>query len=295
MIAFVVAPNRMIANGNHAIDGIVCMAVISEPVAARSGLIRDTSAPITAPMSTDSANPITARRMVMSMACHSWACCICSHRLAKTAPGPGSTYCFHPVRWTISQAPMTRPIASSFGQVAAQMLRALHGCLRTWTVSRLSSPASAGIPGSSAPARPAAPAPPGGLPSLAMAAHLLTQPVGDLAGQLGDLRRIDSARAGNGHRELVDDPAGPAGQHHDPVAEPDRLPHVVRDEQYGQPPVHADPVELVVQQVPGHSVQGAERLVHEEHVGVGGQRPGHRHPLPHAAGQLVWPLVAEAA
>ena len=40
-------------------------AVISEPMAARSGLIRDTRTPITAPMSTDSANPITARCIVM--------------------------------------------------------------------------------------------------------------------------------------------------------------------------------------------------------------------------------------
>src|SRR5215471_2577274 len=255
MIAFVVAPNRMIANGNQAIDGIVCMAVISEPVAARSGLIRDTRAPITAPMSTDRANPITARRIVMSIACHSWMCCICSHRLAKTVPGPGSTYCFHPVRWMISHTPMTRPMASSFGQRAAQMLRALHGCLRTPAVSRLSSPA-----------RTVA------WVSTAMAAHLLPQPVGDLAGQLGDLRGVDPARAGNRYGELVDDPARPAGQHHHPVAEPYRLPHVVRDEQHGQPPVPADPVQLVVQQVPGHGVQGAERLVHKQYVGVGGQR-----------------------
>ena len=48
MMASVVAPNRMIANGNQAIDGIVCKAVIIEPTAARSGLIRDTSAPTTA-------------------------------------------------------------------------------------------------------------------------------------------------------------------------------------------------------------------------------------------------------
>src|SRR5262252_9623077 len=225
MIAFVVAPNRMIANGNQAIDGIVCNAVISEPVAARSGLIRDTRAPITAPMSTDSANPIRARCIVMKIACQSWACCICSHRLAKTVAGPGSTYFFHPVRWTISHRPMTRPIASSFGQVAAQMLRALHGCLRTRTVSRLSSPASAAASGSAAVATASAPAP--RLPSLAMAAHLLSQPVGDRAGQLGHLRRVDPARAGNRDRELVDDLPGPAGQHHHPVTEPHRLPHVV--------------------------------------------------------------------
>ena len=57
----------------------------------------------------------------------------------------------------------------------------------------------------------------------------------------------------------------------------------------------ADPVQFVVQQVPGHRVQRAERLVHQQHVRVLGQRPGQRDPLPHAAGQLVRPLVAEPA
>src|SRR5579859_7214618 len=219
MIAFVVAPNRMIANGNHAIDGIVCMAVISEPVAARSGLIRDTSAPATAPMSTDSANPITARRMVMSMACQSWMCCIWCHRLLETVPGPGSTYFFQPVRWMISHAPMTRPIASSFGQTVAQMSRPPQGCPPVAGRSRLSRPLRAAASGSAARARPGPT-----LVSLAMTPHLLAQPVGDGAGQLGDLRRVDPAWPRDGHGELVDDPAGPAGQQHHPVAEPDRLP-----------------------------------------------------------------------
>ena len=44
------SPKKMIANGNQAIDGIVCSPVISEPTAARSGLILDTSAPTTEPM-----------------------------------------------------------------------------------------------------------------------------------------------------------------------------------------------------------------------------------------------------
>src|SRR5215467_16345647 len=203
MIAFVVAPNRMIANGNQAIDGIVCRAVISEPVAARSGLIRDTSAPVTAPISTDSAKPMTARRIVMSMACHSWAWCIWSHRLAKTVPGPGSTYVFHPVRWTSSHTPSTRATASSLGHRAAQMFRAFQGCLPAVTVSRLSSPARAPAMGSTAPPAPAVPAP--GLVSLAMAPHLLPQPVGDRARQLGHRRRVDPPGALDGHGELVDD------------------------------------------------------------------------------------------
>ncbi len=44
-------PNRMIANGSQAIDGIVCSPLIIDPVAARSGGIRDTIAPMTEPIS----------------------------------------------------------------------------------------------------------------------------------------------------------------------------------------------------------------------------------------------------
>ena len=72
-IAAVLVPNAMMANGNQAIDGMVCNAVIIEPTAARSGLIRDTSAPVTSPMIRASPNPIAARRRVVAMACHSSA------------------------------------------------------------------------------------------------------------------------------------------------------------------------------------------------------------------------------
>src|SRR5215470_15840437 len=101
---------------------------------------------------------------------------------------------------------MTRPIASSLGQTTAQMLRALQGCLPEVGSSRLSSPERAAASGSAAVARPGAPE--RRLVSLTMAAHLLTQPVGDRAGQLGDLGRVDPARSRDGHGELVDDPAG---------------------------------------------------------------------------------------
>ncbi len=94
-----VAPNRMIANGNQAIGGIVCIAVISEPTAARSGLIRDTSAPTTAPMTRASANPMTARRMVVSIACHSTAVLHLVPQVGqgRGRPGQDRTY-FHPLR-----------------------------------------------------------------------------------------------------------------------------------------------------------------------------------------------------
>ena len=53
-------------------------------------------------------------------------------------------------------------------------------------------------------------------------------------------------------------------------------------------------LELVVQQVARHRVERAERLVHQQHVGVLRQRPRERDALAHAAGELVRPLVAEA-
>ena len=71
--AGVLTPNKMIANGNQAIDGMVCNAVIIEPTAARSGLTRDTSAPTTSPMTRARPDPIAARLMVVAMACHSRA------------------------------------------------------------------------------------------------------------------------------------------------------------------------------------------------------------------------------
>jgi hypothetical protein len=69
----------------------------------------------------------------------------------------------------------------------------------------------------------------------------------------------------------------------------------VGDEQDRELPFGADAVELVVQQVPGHRVESAEGLVHQQDVGVLCERPGERDPLPHAAGKLVRPLPAEPA
>ena len=70
--------------------------------------------------------------------------------------------------------------------------------------------------------------------SVAMAADLLPQPVGDLGGERGDLGRVDAARPRDVDPGARDHPAGPAGQQHDPVTEPGRLAHVVGDEQDGE-------------------------------------------------------------
>ena len=52
-------------------------------------------------------------------------------------------------------------------------------------------------------------------------------------------------------------------------------------------------VELVVEDVAGHRVEGAERLVHQQQVGVLGEGSRQRGPLAHAAGQLVRALAGE--
>ena len=77
-------------------------------------------------------------------------------------------------------------------------------------------------------------------------------------------------------------------------AEAGRLPHVVGDEQDRRAGLPPDPLQLVVHDVAGHGVQRAEGLVHEQHVGLLGQRPGQGDPLAHAARELVGLLVDEA-
>ena len=52
--------------------------------------------------------------------------------------------------------------------------------------------------------------------------------------------------------------------------------------------------ELILQLAADQGIEGAEGLVHQEHVGVRGERAGESHPLLHAAGQLGGEAVLEA-
>src|SRR5215475_2643552 len=160
-------------------------------------------------------------------------------------------------------------MARSFGQVADHAFLAIRAGSRLLVrspSSRLSSPAIAEF--SLVASRL------GGVFVLAMAPHLLSQPVGDLTGQVRDAGRVDPARAGPWHVIFLDDPAWTAAEQHNPVAEPGCLPHVVRYEEHSQRSFRANPVKLVVEQVAGHGVERAERLVHQEYVGVLRKGPG---------------------
>src|SRR4051794_31409730 len=287
------------ASGNHMIDGIVCRPVISEPTAARSGANRETAAPTTVPISAARAKPVSARVRVSRTPSQKSPVVITSFRSLTTVCGPGSTYSgFQPDQTTICHSNSTITTASSFGQVFRQIRLPIEPLSPLGASSRASSPDTslsctvAAVPAPSV--RPSSPARADGY-LVGMTGHLRAEPVGDLGGLAGHLGGVDAPGPAVGDREVLDHPAGPAAQQHDPVAEPDRLAHVVGHEQDGELLLPPDPLELVVQEVPGHRVERAERLVHQQNVRVLRQRAGERHALARTAGELVRPLAAEAA
>jgi hypothetical protein len=77
------------------------------------------------------------------------------------------------------------------------------------------------------------------------------------------------------------------GEDGDPVAETDGLLDVVRDEQNRLAHLVLEAQELVLELSSHHRVDGAERLVHQQHRWVRGERPGDTDPLPLATGQLM--------
>ena len=85
------------------------------------------------------------------------------------------------------------------------------------------------------------------------------------------------------------------GQDGDAVAEAHRLLDVVGHEHHRLAHLGLQAEELALQPVAGDRVDGAERLVHEQHRRVGGQGPGHADPLALAARQLVRVAAAVAA
>ena len=88
-----------------------------------------------------------------------------------------------------------------------------------------------------------------------------------------------------GRVELGELPA--RAEERDQVADLDGLLDVVGDQHDGLVQLGLEPEELILQGGPDNRVDGAERLVHQQHRRVGGERPGHADPLLLPAGQLV--------
>ena len=85
-----------------------------------------------------------------------------------------------------------------------------------------------------------------------------------------------------------------AVEHDHPVGQHDGLVDVVGDQQHGRPVPLAQLAEQRVHPDPGQRVEGAERLVGQQQLGVADQRAGQRGALLLAAGQLVGPGLLAA-
>ena len=89
-----------------------------------------------------------------------------------------------------------------------------------------------------------------------------------------------------GRGAVLGEPAA-GGEDRDPVAHPHGLVDVVGDQHDGLAELALQPQELVLQPGAHHRVDGAERLVHQQHRRVGGERAGDADALALAAGELV--------
>ena len=110
---------------------------------------------------------------------------------------------------------------------------------------------------------------------------------GDLGGVLGELDRIDVARAGELDLELLANAAGMRGEKDDAIAEAGGLADVVRDEDDRLLAGLPDFLDVAVELLAGEGVERGERLVHEQDARIRREGAGERDALFHAAGELV--------
>ena len=109
---------------------------------------------------------------------------------------------------------------------------------------------------------------------------LLLEDVGIVLVELGVHDGLDAARPRRHHRHAV--------------GEIDRLLHVVGDEDHGLRRALPDAQQLALHQPAGLRVERAERLVHQQDLGIEGERARDRGALLHAAGKLRGVAVLEA-
>ena len=90
------------------------------------------------------------------------------------------------------------------------------------------------------------------------------------------------------------DPPGPGREQHDAIGQEHGLGDRVGDEDDGRLRGLGDPLQLEVHLVARDRVERAERLVHEQDLGVVAQGPGDGDALAHAAGELARERLLEA-
>ena len=122
----------------------------------------------------------------------------------------------------------------------------------------------------------------------------------DLLARRDELRRgLDRPRVGaeaalgEGQPELAQDAPGPRRHHHHPLAEEERLLDRVGDEDDGLAELPPEPQNQPLHLLARQRVERPERLVHQDHLGLVGEAARERHPLLHAARELVDRPVGE--
>ena len=97
-----------------------------------------------------------------------------------------------------------------------------------------------------------------------------------------------------GELEAGGDAAGPRRQDDEMAGEQHRLLDAVGDHQDGLAGLAPELEQLLLHLLAGQRIERAERLVHQQHAGVAGQRAGQPDPLAHAAGELPDAMALEA-
>ena len=92
---------------------------------------------------------------------------------------------------------------------------------------------------------------------------------------------------------LVGDSTRPRRHHDEPGGHEQRFLHAVGDEEHDLSGLLPHVEDQLLHGLAREGVERAERLVHEQHVGVAGQRAGEADALLHAAGELVDGVVLE--
>src|SRR5437016_1609400 len=249
-----VAPNQITASGTHATNGVICSATTIGLIARRANPLSASPSPSAVPEATATTKEKASRIRVLAAASGSVPSRIPSRNADQTTDGAG--------------IPAESVTAATIAQIASN------------------------------PATPASGGPSSSTSHLARDTriHLPHQEGVDLGHDPCDQHVVQIAWTRSVDPELLQQAAGRRRHHEHAIGEERRLTDVVRDEQerLPAPRLHPRPLHLTLQQFARLRVEGAERLVAQQDVGVGGERAGERHALPHACRELVGLRVGPA-
>src|SRR5690348_6042714 len=132
----------------------------------------------------------------------------------------------------------------------------------------------------------------------ARAAHLLFEQVPDLLAVGGEFRPVadlEAARTLERDPNLAHDAAGRGAHDDDAVGQIDRLVDIVGDEEDGFAVALPDAQQLRAHHLPDLRIERAERLVHQQDLGLDAERAGDADTLAHSARELMRKMPLEGA